>query len=220
MINLLPKFKVFFLFFWVVTSSLFSMTRSSREWAQEVGSFCFSPVFFEIKLGYFFFSDPKMNRIYNRGGVDIQLCGSYPLYKVTNKWNLSAYGALEYFCRSGKSSHGHQKTSVWSVPVNIGLKVAYEMDANKQYYFVIGPRCFYIHQRSHSPYIYKSNSRRGVGLFMDIGLNYSLCDHCMIAIFGEYSCAKIHFRSSKSYIYTRNIPVGGCTFGGGFRYQF
>jgi hypothetical protein len=31
----------------------------------------------EAKVGYFFFSDPKMRKIYSSGGIDLQLSGSF-----------------------------------------------------------------------------------------------------------------------------------------------
>jgi outer membrane protein W len=161
-----------------------------------------------------------MRKVYDRGGFDIQLCASYPLWNLTSRWTLNAYGAVEYFHRSGQSINGYQKTSLWSVPINIGLKPVYAMNGNMQYYFAIGPRYFYIHQRNHSPYVYKNKSRNGLGFFVNTGFNYVLCNHFVIDIFGEYSYGKMHFHSGKSRVYTRNIQIGGFAFGGGIGYSF
>src|SRR5579883_1849371 len=71
----------------------------------------------EVKAGYFFFTDSHMRHVYDQGGVDIQLSGSYPIYKI-----LHVYGSVEYLQKSGHSIHGHQKTSIWAVPLSLGLR--------------------------------------------------------------------------------------------------
>lgn len=203
MIN--PLFKTFFFFLLAISSTIL---------ASEL-----KPLF-EVKTGYFFFSNSQMRKIYDRGGLDIQLCASYPLWNLTCRWTLNAYGAVEYFHRSGRSINGHQKTSLWSVPINIGLKPVYAMNANMQYYFAIGPRYLSIHQHNRSSYVYKNKSKNNLGFFANTGFNYTLCDHFVIDIFGEYFYAKMHFHAGKSRIHTRNIQVGGFTFGGGLGYKF
>lgn len=183
-------------------------------------SYCNSQNIIEAKAGYFFFSDDTLKKIYDQGGLDVQLCATYPLWDVDNGWTLNAYGAIEYFKRSGRSINLHEKTSIWAVPVNIGLKSTYMMTSDMQYYYSIGPRYLYINQHNDSAYVYKNKSRNGFGFFINTGLNYILCDNFVIDFFGEYSYAKIHFHSNKSHVYTRNIQVGGFTFGGGIGYEF
>lgn len=181
---------------------------------------CFSQPTVEIKAGYFFFSDSKMRQVYRNGGLDVQACGSYPFWSLTNRWTLNAYGAVEYFYLTGKSLNGEQKTSIWSVPVNIGLKPVYAINTNLQYYFAIGPRYFYINQHNDSSFVYKNNSKNGLGFFVNTGFQYLLCNRFVIDVFGEYSDAKIRFPGGESGIYTTNAQVGGFTFGGGLGYKF
>ncbi|MBN9378629.1 MAG: hypothetical protein J0H93_09665 [Chlamydiales bacterium] len=220
MMNQTSKLKIFFWFLLAISSALSSTQGSCNTYTQQHIPCLFSRPLFDIKVGYFFFSNPKLRKVYDKGGLDIQLCASYPLWKLTSQWTLHAYGALEYFQRSGRSIHGHQKTSVWSVPMNVGLKPIYTISANMQYYFAIGPRYFYIHQHNHSSYVYKNRSRNGLGFFVNTGFHYFLCDQIVIDIFGEYSYAKIHFRGERSRVYTRTIQMGGFTFGGGIGYDF
>jgi hypothetical protein len=207
MISQLFKLKIFF---WssLAFLSTISLTQGfCHDLSKENKAYYFSQPLFEVKTGYFFFSNSKMRKLYDRGGLDIQLCTSYPLWNPTHRWIVNAYGAVEYFCRSGKSINGHQKTALWSVPVNIGLKPAYAINASTQYYFAIGPRYFYIHQHNCSSYVYKNKSRNGLGFFVNTGFNYVPRTHFVIDIFGEYS-------------YTRNVQIGGFTFGGGLGYEF
>lgn len=194
---------------------LASVTRGSCD-----ESCCDSQSLIEAKIGYFFFSDPQLSKVYDQGGLDIQLSATYPLWDAANEWILNAYVAVEYFKRSGRSINGHENTSLWSVPVNIGLKSTFMITPETQFYYTLGPRYFYIHQHNDSSYVYKNKSRNGFGFFFNTGLNYFLCDHFAFTLFGEYSYAKIHFHSDNSNVYTRNIQVGGYTFGGGIGYEF
>lgn len=162
-----------------------------------------------------------MRDVYDKGGWDIQLCGSYPLWNLSSRWTLNAYGAVEYFYLSGKSLNEHQKTSLWSVPINVGLKPVYRINANLHSYFAIGPRYLYLQQHNRSSYVDKNISKNGVGFFVNTGFNYALSDRLVIDFFGEYSYAKLHFHGNEdSRVYTRNIHVGGFAFGGGLGYSF
>lgn len=174
----------------------------------------------EFKTGYFFFSDHKMQKIYDQGGLDLQLCGSYPLQCLSDNWSLNAYGAVEYYHMQGKSINGDENTSLWVVPVNLGIKPVYSINCQLKYYFTVGPRYFYVHQHNDSSYVYRNKSRNGLGFFINTGFNYILCNNLLLDIFGEYSYTKIHFQSYRSGVYTRNIQVGGFTFGGGLGYNF
>lgn len=220
MINPLFKFRIFCLSFLAISSTISASEEPCSELEQETMPCCYSQPLVEVKTGYFSFTNSKLRKVFDSGGFDVQLCASYPLWNLTSSWTLNAYGAVEYFHLSGKSINEHQKTSVWSVPVNIGFKAAYTIDSDMQYYFAIGPRYFYINHHNDSEYVYKNKSENGFGFFVNTGFNYILCDHFVIDAFGEYSYAKAHFHSGKSHVYTRNIQIGGFTFGGGLGYEF
>jgi hypothetical protein len=183
-------------------------------------SYCFSKPLVEFKAGYFFFSNSTMRKIYDKGGLDIQLCGSYSLRSFSDRWDLALYAAVEYWSRSGKSLNEGQGTSLWSIPVNIGLKPIYAVTPSIDYYFAIGPRYFYIHQHNNSSYVYKNQSGSDLGFFVNTGFNCLVYNHFVIDVFGEYSYAKMDFYNGNSSIYTKNMQVGGFTFGGGLGYEF
>ena len=180
--NLL-KLKTFFLSLVAISSSLTAEPWDCYE-SCEIDPCCLSGPLFEAKVGYFFFTDAKMRKIYDQGGLDVQLALTYPLWNIDNGWTLTAYGAVEYMERSGRSINGNEKTSLWSVPVNIGLKPILTIDEEWQFYYAIGPRFFYIHQHNHSPYVYKNKSKNGIGYFINTGFHYLLSDHLLIDLFG------------------------------------
>ena len=99
----------------------------------------------EAKVGYFFFSDPKMRKIYTSGGIDLQLSGSFTVWE----W-LQIYGSVEYLSKQGRSLNSHQKTTIWEVPLSLGLKPVFKVSSIIDYYFAIGPRYFFVRQHNHS----------------------------------------------------------------------
>lgn len=220
MIHSLFRLHLFFWSFLAFSSALSANQDPVMDFTLATESCSFSKPLLEVKTGYFSFSDSKLRKVYDRGGAVIQLSATYPLWNFANGWTLNGYGALEYVCRSGKSINEHQKTSLRLLPIDLGLKPAYAINANIQYYFAVGPRYFYLHQHNHSSYVYRNKSRNTVGFFVNTGFNYFLCDHFVIDIFGEYSSGKLHFHGGKSRVYARNVQIGGFTCGGGLGYHF
>lgn len=169
----------------------------------------------EVKGGYFVFTDAKMRKIYNQGGFDIQVSGSYPVWSC-----LEVYGSIGYLKCSGKSLNDHQKTSIWEIPVSLGIKPVFRISSKLHYYFAIGPRYFYIHQHNDSAYVKRNQGRNGLGMFVNTGFNYVLCNNLFFDVFMEYSYEKMRLHSSKNRDYTRNIQVGRVSFEGGMGYVF
>jgi hypothetical protein len=66
------------------------------------------PPMIEVKGGYFFFSSPTMRKIYDQGGADVQISGSYPLWR----W-LQIYGSVEWLERHGRTLGAHEKVRIW-----------------------------------------------------------------------------------------------------------
>lgn len=219
MTNPLFNLKLFLLSLLIVSSTISASQDCCDEFAPCSTSCCMPKTLLEFKAGYFFFSDSKMRKVYDKGGYDLQLCASYPLWQPACRWTLKIYGAVEYLQCWGHSINGHQTTSVWSVPINVGLMPVYTINDQMQYYFAVGPRFFNINQTNHSSYIYKNQSRNNFGFFANTGFHYVLCNHIVIDVFGEYSYAKMHFHDGCDF-YTRNIQVGGFTFGAGIGYEF
>lgn len=173
----------------------------------------------ELKGGYFIFADKRMRKVYDNGG-QVQLSGTLPLTNLCDGFRLDLYGSLGYQFSSGRSLGGHQKTSIWQIPVDLGLRPVFTICPELQLYATVGPRYFYIHQHNNSHYVYKDKGRSGIGLFVNTGINYFICQNWFLDIFGEYSYEKAHFHGRHSEYYTRDLQVGGYTIGAGLGYQF
>ena len=169
----------------------------------------------EAKGGYFFFSDAKMRKVYDRGGGDFQISGSFRIWK-----SLQIYGSVEYLSRHGRSLGGHQKTRIWEIPLSLGLKPVIPISEKIQYYFALGPRYCFIHQHNQSAFVDRTLNQNGFGGFANTGFNFFPYRHLSVDLFAEYSYVRLHFHPSKANVVGRRMQVGGFTFGGGLGYAF
>ena len=169
----------------------------------------------EFKAGYFIFSSEKLRKVYDQGGVDIQLSTSYPVWR----W-LQIYGSIEYLQRHGSSLNARQKTSIWEVPLSLGLKPVIEICQSMSYYLALGPRYFFVHAHNRSTFVDKNISQNGFGGFVNTGLHFFPVAHLLIDVFAEYSYGRLHFHPSKTNVYGRAVQVGGFAFGAGLGYAF
>jgi len=168
----------------------------------------------EAKVGYFFFTNHNMRRVFDQGGIDVQLSGSCPVYSV-----LHVYGSVEYLKKSGHSTVDHQKTSLWELPLSLGLQAVFPIGDHVAYYLTLGPRYFFVYVHNHSPYVPHRMSANGCGGFANMGFLFTM-GHFTLDLFGEYSYKRLHFHSSKPGTQGHSVQVGGLTFGGGLGYSF
>ncbi len=169
----------------------------------------------EFKAGYFFFTDHKMRKVFDQGGLDLQLCASGPVWQ----W-LHVYGSVEYLEKHGRSLGRHQKTRIWEIPLSLGLEAVAKIGKMMQYYFTIGPRYIFVHVHTKSHFFDKTMNQNGLGGFANTGFHFFPTEHLVIDIFGEYSYARMHFHPHKKHVYGDSRQVGGLTFGGGIGYVF
>jgi hypothetical protein len=169
----------------------------------------------EAKAGYFFFASEKMSEVYRDGGFEVQLSGSFPIYRC-----LQVYASAGYLQAWGQSENGHQDTTIWEIPIDLGLKPVLNIASYAQYYIALGPRYFYVHQHNDSSYVNRNLSKNGVGFFINTGFNFFPIRHLLIDIFGEYAYEAPRFSSSKPNVFGGKIQISKFTFGAGVGYAF
>jgi len=171
----------------------------------------------EFKAGYFFFNSSPMKKVYNQGGIDLQLCGVYPLCS-----NLGLYAAIEYMEKRGHTLGAHEKTSIWEVPLSLGLQPIVGLnEANTfRYYFTIGPKYFFAQVHYHSSGLPRRLSSNHIGGFANTGFMLDVRENLSLDLFGEYSYVKLHFHSHKKATKGHTVQAGGLTFGLGLAYLF
>lgn len=175
----------------------------------------------EAKAGYFFFASSRMRQVYDEGGADLQVSGAYSFCD----W-LRLYSSVEYLQRAGYSLNGKQPTSIWEIPLSLGLQpfVSLYSSASSHRkasgYFSLGPRYFFAHVHNHSNYVSRIVNQSGLGGFANVGVLFSFNPHFTVDLFGEYSYCRLHFHSSHPASQGHAVQVGGLTFGGGLGYLF
>lgn len=193
----------------ILAVGLFSNNASADDCCECAGN----EIRVEAKAGYFIFKNSKMRDVYDNGGFEIQLSGSYHLLDV---WHL--YGSVGYLQACGKSMNFHEKTKIWQIPVDIGLKPIVALTPCMDWFMAIGPRFFYVHQRNHSDYVSKNVEKGNIGMFVNSGIDFTPACNYYINLFGEYSYQPIRPSSSKDGVHSKTIQIGGFTVGVGFGY--
>jgi hypothetical protein len=198
------QIRQFFLILFIQSSFLFAQ----KEFTQ-------LPPTLEIKASYFFFTNPTMRQIYDQLGYEIQGSGAYPIAKY-----FHVYGSVGFLQRKGKSLQAYEKTSLWQLPVDLGLKSILPICPEVKYYVAIGPRYFFVHQHNDSSYIPTTICRSGIGLFVNTGFYFFSSERRFFNLFSEYSYQPISFPSSASNVYGVKIDLGVLAFGAGLGYAF
>lgn len=169
----------------------------------------------DVKAGYFFFLEHTMNKVYDDGGLDLQLSGSYKI----KKW-LHLYASAEWTQKTGHSLSFDQKTNLWQIPISVGVKGVYRIASRVDGYIAVGPRYIYTHIHNFSTYVDKHLHANGIGGFGNLGFLIDLDHGYTLDLFGEYSYCRQHFHSSIPNAEGQRIQVGGLTFGAGSGYSF
>lgn len=180
-----------------------------------VSAFAYSSSLLEVKSGYFFFLDSKMNKVYDRKGLDLQVSGSTSLCE----W-LNLYGSVEWFQKSGRSLNAHQKTRISAVPLSLGLQAICTLGCDIDCYLTLGPRYFFVRVHNDSTYVQKHMHADGIGGFANAGILFRLCSGLTFDLFTEYSYAELKFHSCRHQSYGEKAQVGGLTVGAGLGYSF
>ena len=207
-------------FLWAVlmTSWISGFTDESVEASAESCSqkvFKCTPPLWEVKGSYFFFASSVMRDIYGSGGFEVQMSGSYPICR-----GLQIYGSVGFLEAWGQSQNFHQDTSIWQIPVDLGLKPVITIASFAEYYLAVGPRYFYVHQHNDSNYVNKNTSRNGAGLFVNTGFNFFPIPHLLVDVFAEYAYEPTNFSSDIRNVYGGDVQVSLFNFGAGIGYAF
>lgn len=174
-----------------------------------------TPPILETKASYFFFASSNMRKVYRDGGFQVQLSSSYPIWR-----GLQVYGSAGFSEAWGRSLSLRQSTSLWQLSVDLGLKPILTIASFAQYYFAVGPRYFYMHQRNSSSYVNPTVTKSRAGLFVNTGFNFFPMPHLVIDIFGEYAYEPVHFSPSRSNVYGKGTQLSLFSFGAGIGYAF
>lgn len=171
------------------------------------------PPLLEARVGYFFFNNTSLNKSYNKGGFDVQVCGSVPIWKFIN-----IFAGLEHLERYGKSSESDE-IKLLETNLSLAVKPVFTITDQIHFYFDVGPKYFFVNAHSTSPYIDKMN-KNGIGGFLGTGFLFILDHNVTFDLFGEWSFKRMKFKSSMPNVSTSKMEIGGFVFGIGAGYSF
>lgn len=170
----------------------------------------------EIKPSYFFFSSSPMNTVYDHGGFQVQVSTSVP---VGDSFDL--YGSFGFRKASGDGLNSDVPTSLTVIPIDIGIKPVFTISESCSYFFVVGPRIFYLSQDNSSPYVNNIIDGGGIGLFANTGFDILFADNFVIGFFGEYSYESKSISPKVANVFSNGtIQIGGFAFGVSLGYAF
>jgi len=195
-----------------VLASAFSDTSSTQFVPQE-------RIFLSGKVGYFHpFSTTLQETV--SGGADYQLSIDYRIWKF-----LCIFVSGDFFIKGGFSTGTHSSTTLWILPITVGIKTLWTIWHSKTLadvivlYAALGPRYYFANARNKSPYVEPNDFASGFGGVGEAGMNY-LHEHFLLNIFLSASFGSIHSQSSMPNIATPPTQVGGLIAGGGIGYCF
>jgi len=183
---------------------------------------CFYPErqgFLEGNVGYFYPFSSDLRSIVGQG-IDYQLSFTY---KIGERFGL--FASADFFTKDGRSTGDHSKTSLWILPISLGIKVfaTFWQSDNRfeelDFYFAIAPRYYLSSATNHASYVDHKNFAKGIGGMGGIGMIYSY-GHLSLDAFLDVSYSKIHSHTSIPKVKTPNVQVGSLVAGGGIGYNF
>lgn len=169
----------------------------------------------ELRAGYFFPFNSTISKVYDEGGLDLQLSSSNTLYK-----QLLLYESIEYMQKHGHSLNGHQSSSFHLLTLSLGLKYLFKVASHTDFYLSTGPRYFFTWVHNHSDFVDKHLKANGLGGFAGTGFLLYPCSALVIDIFAEFSYKELSFHSSKTNVIGETVQIGGIVLGLGVGYSF
>lgn len=161
-----------------------------------------------IKPSYFFFSHAPIKDIYDCGHFQVQGSLSVPLHTY-----LQFYSSAGYRSSHGHSLSSHEKTSINSVSVDVGIQPTLNFGEHYNLFCTIGPRYFSLHQHNQSVRVDGIVHGAGLGFFMNAGAQIFVGEHIVCGFFGEYS-----YEKKKICPLMRNVYSNGAVHAGGFAF--
>lgn len=173
--------------------------------------------FVDANVGYFYpFSKNLRSSI--PGGVDYQLSISYQPFN-----HFGAFLSGDFFIRDGTSTSSHSKTSLWILPISLGLRGTIDLwereDQKLIVYSILGPRWYLVSATNHYRYVDAHNFCQQIGGVGGLGLAY-LYKHLTVNIILDGSYGKVQTTTKIPNVKTPSTQVGGLVAGGGLGLNF
>ncbi len=173
-------------------------------------------IMIEAKTAYFYPTSSRFRDIYGPAGI----YGLEASFQASN--NLYAWLNGNYFYKKGHSLGSHNSTSLFFVPIGLGLKFL----LNHKYcdfYLSAGMVTTYIHIRNNSPFVVSENNKWTVGANAGLGLIINFGKSIFLDLFANYLFLKTHFSHSEDNdenLIFHKADLSGTSVGAGLGYRF
>lgn len=168
----------------------------------------------EIRAAYYYETDHLTRDIY----------GSAALFNVEFNIQTSAHSmpfvALGYLHQDGYSLSGHDSTSLYTIPIEIGYKYLF-LTNNIQPYLGLALDISYVHIKNNSPFVIPTQAGWAVGFKPKSGVLFFPDDHFFIDVFLDYTYLEMCFSDEDDQlVYNKKLDLSGLSVGAGIGYKF
>jgi hypothetical protein len=178
---------------------------------------CYENIFtLEFKPSYFYFQDKTFRKIFNDEAFLAIFGFDAKFYKYLHTWLDIGYLHDTGFVIEAEDA----KTSIFFIPVSIGLKYQLKVNSNVSLYAKIAPNWFYVKEIiKNYPFINSKVTKNGFGYTTGIGsfINISKC--FALDFFIDYLYSRKKFNDANSRL-SLKVYSGGLAFGAGIGYKF
>ena len=167
----------------------------------------------EARVAYFYPTDPEFRDIYSGAGL-------YSVETNVQAWKgLYPWISAGFLYTTGRSSAGN-KTTLYAVPIGLGLKYFFKFDRIWPY-LGAGAVVSYMHIDNDSSFVTRNQSEWGVGVIAKSGFLAYVTENLFFDFFLDYTYLRRSFSTSKSKpVLTRTANFSGLSIGGGIGYKF
>lgn len=174
--------------------------------------------YFEIKPGYYYFSDSDMRRFFDDGGFSFRAESGCKFWDPLMVWIDAGY-----FQKEGRAIGGDEKIELKLATITLGLKVIYSFADWISAYAGAGPRLFMMMMDNYSPFVRGEDNEVGIGGGFDAGFwLFPSCSYpnLFFDLFADYSWKKMKVEPDELSSADSDVDVSGLTAGLGLGLRF
>jgi hypothetical protein len=210
---------IFFFLFSALTFSCFSQERHCNQCGAEIPEIpCEKKWYFEIKPGYFYFTDADMREFFGNGGFTFRAETGCKIWGPLNVWVDGGY-----FQKDGRAIGGDEKLEIKLASITLGFKLIHYFHPRIAVYAGAGPRLVMMMMKNHSPFVRGDDNEIGIGGGFDAGVwlfPIPKWKNVFLDLFADYSWKKMKIEPDEISSDDFDVDVGGISAGLGLGVRF
>jgi hypothetical protein len=174
--------------------------------------------YFEVKPGYFYFTDKDMREFFDNGGFTGRIETGYKFWGPLMVWVDAGY-----FQKEGHAIGGSEKIDFKLGSITLGLKAIYYLHDRVAVYAGAGPRLLMMIMDNDSPFVRSEDHEIEIGGGFTGGFWFfpvRSCPNIFIDLFGDYSLKTMSVEEDEISSLDSDVNIGSLTGGLGFGLRF